>query len=95
MQITLKTYSDLRKTIGKPEIDIDIDENSSLKDLISWLTKRYSEKFQREGGNNLGEELNRNLNIYLKGRLIYPSKYSATKLQDKDEITIMRPVGGG
>lgn len=95
MQITLKTYSDLRKTIGKSEIDIDIDENSSLKDLISWLNRKYSEKFQREGGNNLGEELNHNLNIYLEGRLIYPSKYSTTKLQDKDEITIMRPIGGG
>lgn len=95
LQITLKTYSDLRKAIGRSEMVVDIDENSNLNDLISWLTKRYSDKFQRETGNKLEEKINRNLNIYIKGRLIYPSKYSTTKLQDEDEVTIMRPVGGG
>jgi molybdopterin converting factor small subunit len=95
LQITLKTYSDLRKAIGRSEIVLDIGERNTLKDLISQLNDKYSERFREETGRNLKNELNHNFNVYLKGRLIYPSKYSVTKIQNQDEIIIMRPIGGG
>lgn len=48
MQITLKTYSNLRSVIGKPELVIEIDEDSVFEDLIGVLTERYGEKFEKK-----------------------------------------------
>ena len=81
--------------MGKPELVMEIAGDSNFEDLIAVIIERYGEKFEKEVGSSLKESFNRNFNIYLRGRLIYPSKYSQTKLQDQDEVTIIQPVGGG
>lgn len=91
----MKTYSDLRKVVGKPKTLIDMDQYSTVEDLIAVLVEKFEEKFRCEVGSSLKEGFNQNFNVYLKGRLIYPSEYSQTKLEEQDEVTIMRPIGGG
>lgn len=95
MRITLKTYSVLRGVIGKPELVMEIDDGSTIEDLFSFLIERSGEEFERETGSDLKGSLGRNFNVYLGGRLVYPAEYPQTKLQDEDEVIIMRPIGGG
>jgi len=69
--------------------------HSTVGDLVEVFVERFEEKFRREVGSSLREGFSQNFNLYLRGRLIYPSKYSQTKLEEQDEVTIMRPIGGG
>jgi len=81
--------------IGKPDLVTEIDDASTLQDLISVLAKSFGEEFKRETGSDLKRSLGHDFNVYLKGKLIYPAEYAKTILQDEDEVVIMQPIGGG
>jgi len=95
LKVTLKAYSDLRRVIGKMLSIVEMSDNSTLEDLLALLSERYGREFERENRSTLKDSFRRDYNVYLKGRLVYPSDYPKTKLQDQDEVAIVRPVGGG
>ena len=95
MKVTLKAYSNLRRVIGQMHSVVEMIDNSTLEDLLTLLSERYGEEFERENKRTLKDSFRRDFNVYLKGKQVHPSDYSRTKLQDQDEVAIVPPVGGG
>jgi MoaD family protein len=95
LKVTLKAYTNLRRVIGKMHLVVEMGDDSTLEDLLTLLSEKYGEEFERENKRPLKDSFRRDFNVYLKGNLVHPSDYPRAKLRDQDEVAIVPPVGGG
>jgi molybdopterin synthase sulfur carrier subunit len=92
MQVKVKAFANFREAIGKREIEIELDSDSSVRDLLEELCKRYdlSDLLFEEGG-----ALQKYIKILVNGEDVVFLKGLETKLKSGDEIALFPPVAGG
>lgn len=81
MKIKVKFFASFREAVGKPEVDIDLEENTTISELLTLLKQRHPEL------GPLTEPLVISVN---KEYATYDSV-----LKNGDEVAILPPVSGG
>ena len=96
MKIKIEYLGHVRNLLNtKRQEEIEINENSTIQDLLNTLANKYGEPFQKaiyEPGTN---DLKANFIATVNGHLLNQLKGVNTKLKNDDNITIMPIVSGG
>lgn len=79
---------DLRKSVGEKEVTLEVQENSTIKDLLSIAAARYSFRV-------LDALLKPGTSIMLNGQNIEFLGGVKARLSDGDRVAIIPPVAGG
>ena len=88
MEIQLKLYGSSKILSEKDTLNIQLPDNSNIKELRDILTKMISEKYSK---NNL-KNLPKTAAFFSEKDEIIDDNY---KLQNKEYISIIPPIGGG
>ncbi|MFX1571488.1 MAG: MoaD/ThiS family protein [Promethearchaeota archaeon] len=94
IQIKIKFFSLLIDFLGISELDISLNDNSSVKDLFGKLSQDFGKKFE-----NIiltpQKTLNKFVILALNGKDIRSSDYFNIILQNGDEINFLPAIAGG
>jgi len=93
--VTVKVYSVLKEVFGSGSLLIEVEEEGTLGDILTELSHKHGEAFQRKTGRDLNQALRDRFNLFLNGKRIKLPEDLNFQLKDKDEIVILQPVGGG
>ena len=88
MEIELKLYGSSKILSDKDTLNVQLPNNSNIKNLREILTKIISEKFSKS---NLGN-LPRTAAFFSEKDEVINDSY---KLKNKEFISIIPPIGGG
>ncbi|MFH1327536.1 MAG: ubiquitin-like small modifier protein 1 [Candidatus Bathyarchaeota archaeon] len=93
MDYNVKFFAIFREITGEREKTFHSDVPVNVKDALKQLVDRYGEKFSGElfKGDNIAEHYM----VLVNGKNINFLNGLETKLENKDEIAILPPVGGG
>ncbi|PNR97986.1 MoaD family protein [Petrotoga olearia] len=89
----IKFFSLIKFDLNKDEVDYQLSGSKSVKEIIKLLDREFDNYFNRKllkGG-----ELKSGTIILLNGRNILHLQGLDTLVENKDEITIFPPSGGG
>lgn len=89
----IRLYSTIKFDLKKDKISYQLMESTTIKEIIGLLDREFSDYFSRKLLEN-GKLKNGSI-ILLKGRNIRHLQGLDTLVEDKDEITIFPPSGGG
>jgi molybdopterin converting factor small subunit len=85
----------LKEVFGSGSLSIEIQEKGTLADMLTELSHKHGEDFQRKTGRNFNQALKDRFNLFLNGKRIKLPEDLNLQLKDQDEIVILQPVGGG
>ena len=88
MEIKLKLYGSSKILSDKDTLNIQLPNNSNIRNLRDILAKIISKKYSK---NNL-ENLTRTAAFFSEKDEVINDSY---KLRDKESISIVPPIGGG
>ena len=95
ISVKVNSILDIKKILGRGELQVGIPEGSTLESLLAILIETYGDGLASylygEGGN----ELLPHIRVMVNGRDIGFLKGLATVLKDSDEILILPPISGG
>ena len=91
--VKVKLFANLRDAVGKAEIDVNVREGATLRDLLTVMMKRYGARFENAIKNTKTGELTPFL-IRVNNN-VYPSTELDVKLQGSEEVALLIPVSGG
>lgn len=94
MQITLRTFANLKDIIGSKEITVTLAPKATISDLFDFLHDKYGEPFDRQ----IKDQLTHKIVPFLI--LINDETYRSLTDMDKalkhgDVVTVMVPFDGG
>ena len=93
MLVSIKIF--YYEVFGKGSIKLNLGKNAIVKDALNELDKLYGAKFKEKTGMEFIGALRKPFHVFLNGKYIdIPSDLDHI-LKDNDELTILRPVGGG
>lgn len=95
--VTVKVQSmfDFVEIFGEPDVRVDVEENTSIKDLLGLLLNRYGEKLEEKMIDPKTGDVFEHLEILCNGRNIRFLQGNDTTLSEGDSVTIFVPIGGG
>jgi MoaD family protein len=92
MKVKVKYTAQLKKAVGKGEEQVELEENSRVKDLLNVLFQQRKEAFENMVFSSEGTFLDAVLLIVNGQQITYKS---SDFLTDGDEVLIMSPIAGG
>lgn len=93
--VTVALFASLREIVGKKEIEIEVRENTNVREILELLGKRYAQEVLKRVLDEEQKGLSRNYMILIDGRNIQLLDGLDTKLRGDERITILPPIGGG
>lgn len=89
MKVKLRLFDEeIRKIIGEKEVSLELQENSTIEDLLNFLVVKY--------GNKLLDVLQRpEVRILLNGQSIEFFEGNKIRLNDGDRVAIVSLTSGG
>ncbi|MFX1540742.1 MAG: MoaD/ThiS family protein [Promethearchaeota archaeon] len=94
MYVTIRYLSVIREITGTREEVVEIDDESTVENILQRLSKKYGKSFQRmiRSGRDI-----RGLQIvyFVDGKNIDTLKGFNTAVQNKSELVLIPPVAGG
>lgn len=93
MRVKVKAYATIREAIGA-SAEVKLNEAASVKDLLTELTRSYGKMFSETILGKDGRPLPY-VKLLVNGRDIDFLNGIETKLEDRDEVSLFPPVGGG
>jgi MoaD family protein len=88
-------YGLFRSKIGKTEDDIDIEEGSTVLDLLRKLSTMYGKSLEKLISEESGSTLDPSLVITVNGSILDRSRDLNRKIKKGDKISLMSIVSGG
>lgn len=79
----------------KRQEEIELDEDSTIQDLLNILSKKHGEPFKKNIYEPSSSDLKANFIATVNGHLLNQLKGVNTKLKNDDNVTIMPIVSGG
>ena len=96
MKVTVEYLGHIRNIIGsKRTEEIEIENNSSVADLLVVLSKKYGTPFKKAIYESGGSDVKSNFMATVNGYLLNQLKGVETKLKDGDRVILMPVVSGG
>jgi len=93
MRVKVRVLGDvlIRDRIGKNSVEIELKENSTLREVIESFMEMYPE---------IKNELQGDLDRYfyqfsINGELVHPEEIDRKKVRNGDEVVIFPAIGGG
>jgi molybdopterin synthase sulfur carrier subunit len=91
--LKIKFFSLIKFDLKKDEVDYQLSESKSVKEIMKLLDQEFDNYFSRKLLEN--GELKSGTIVLLNGRNIRHLQGLDTLVENKDEITIFPPSGGG
>lgn len=95
IRIKIHTILTLKKVLGQRETEIEIEDGSSVKDVISWMIKRWGEALSPHLFSPGTDQLLPHIRLLVNGQDVHFLNGTDTKLRDGDELTILPMLTGG
>jgi MoaD family protein len=96
LKIKVEYLGHIKNLIGdKREEEVDLQENSTVLDLLVKLSEKYGASFQKAVYEKGGKDLKSNFMATVNGFLLNQLKGVETKLKKGDHVTLMPVVSGG
>ena len=96
MKVTVEYLGHIRNIIGsKRAEEIEIENNSSVADLLVVLSEKYGAPFKKAVYESSGTDIKANFMATVNGYLLNQLKGVETKLKDGDRVILMPVVSGG
>jgi molybdopterin converting factor small subunit len=93
MLVKVKIY--YFEVFGSGSITLELKNNATVTDVINELEYRFGQLFTEKTGKKLKEAFESYFNLFFNGvRIDLPADIDH-KLNNNDELIIVRPVGGG
>lgn len=93
MKIEIRTFGLLKNIIQ--DTHFEVEENSSLKDLLLKMAKKYGKSFALQVYDPAVEKINDVIGITLNGQFITDNSLLITELKEGDRITFFILLAGG
>lgn len=94
-EIIVKLFAHLRQAAGTNKVKLEIDEQTTIKDILNKSIKRFGKDFESRLKDSRTGELVPFL-IMIGNKEISSIRGDLnTKVMDGDEISFLEPVGGG
>ena len=95
IQVKVHTILNLKKILGRGDIDLTMKKGSTVKDVLMTMVETYGEPLAAQLFDSKGS-LFPYIRLMVNGRDIpFLEKKMETALQAGDEILILPPVAGG
>ena len=94
MKVEVKFFTSLREITGKKTEEIQIQEKTTVKDILTILSEKYGKNF-REYIYSKNGKVQGFLSFLVNGKNINAVEGFETKLRKGDTVAILPPVGGG
>jgi MoaD family protein len=88
VQIIVKLFSVIRIQIGSAELDLEMPEGSTIKDLLDYLEEKYEQQLDKIFRSKDGSYM---FNTTINGK----NSDVTAKLNDGDIVALLTPVCGG
>jgi len=96
LQVKVEYLGHVRGYVGNKRVEeIEVEENSSIVDLLLVLGKKYGDLFKRSVYEPKGADVKSNYIITVNGYLLNQLRGIMTKLNAGDKIVILPIVSGG
>jgi molybdopterin synthase sulfur carrier subunit len=92
--VKISFLSLLKDRIGVKELNLDLEDNATINDVFSKLFEKFGEDIKTVLVKKTGE-LNDQVVIMLNEKNIRSLDDLNTKIQNKDEITLLPAIAGG
>lgn len=93
-KVKVQSFAEIKDALGKDEIEVEVPDGSSIRDLFDRLAEIYGSPFEKQIWNTLTGEMEPFL-VMLNGKTYSSLHEFDTKVKDGDEIAILLPVIGG
>ena len=95
IQVKVHTILNLKKILGRGDIDLTMKKGSTVKDVLITMVETYGEPLNAQLFDS-GGDLFPYIRLMVNGRdIAFLENKMETALQEGDEILILPPVGGG
>lgn len=96
LKVKVEYLGHIKNIIGsKRQEEIEIEDHSSIADLLMLLSKKYGEPFKKAVYESGGLDVKSNFMATVNGYLLNQLKGVETKLKNGDRVTLMPVVSGG
>jgi MoaD family protein len=95
IKVKVLSILQIKKIIGKGEVEVSIPQGSTVESLLSWMVKTWGERLSSYLAHTEGAGLLPHIRIMVNGQDIGFLKGMETELQEGDEILILPLVAGG
>ena len=92
MKITLKTIGDLRETLGREPQEVNLPENSNVKDLLCWIEDHYGARLPAYLWDTQEHHFRGPVVIIINKKVVLDVN---TPLADGLEVSVMKALVGG
>jgi MoaD family protein len=94
-EIIVKLFAHLRQAAGMNEVKLEIDEQTTIKDILNKSIERFGKDFESRLKDSRTGELVPFLIMIGNKEISSVRGDLNTKVMDGDEISFLEPVGGG
>ena len=94
MKVEVKFFTSLREITGKKTEDIQLQENTTITELVQQLSSTHGKEFDQYIYNKQNK-VQEFLSFLVNGQNINNLNGFETALKDGDVVAILPPVGGG
>jgi molybdopterin synthase sulfur carrier subunit len=95
--ITVKIYTilTLKQILGQREFEVSVQEGSTVRNLLSWMTERWGDKLSPHLFQPESDRVLSHIRLLVNGRDIQFLNGVDTVLHDGDEFSILPILTGG
>jgi len=94
-KVTVKHFATIREIVGKKEETLEVEEGTTLADLLHVLSKMYGQQFADYVYDKKTGAPKEYLQFLINGRSTKSLDGFKTKIIDGCQFAIIPPVGGG
>lgn len=96
MRVKVEYLGHIKNMLGsRREEEIDIEDNSSMSDLLTVLSEKHGESFKKAIYEAGGKDIKSNFIATVNGYLLNQLNGVKTKLKNGDHVILMPIVSGG
>ncbi len=95
IRVKIHTILTLKKIVGHRELEVSIQEGSTVKDLLSWMRQRWGEALSGELFYPESDRLLPHIRLLVNGQDIQFLNGTETILRDGDEFSLLPMLTGG
>jgi MoaD family protein len=95
MRVKVLYFGLVRSKVGKKEEEYDVEDGSSLSDLLSELAKAYGKKLRSLFSLEKESQLDPTFIVTVNGHIADPAHGAEVKLEEGDTIALMTLISGG
>ena len=94
-KVKVKLFAHLRRAAGVNEIELEIGDGTTVKDVIDKTIGRFGPEFEKQLKDARTGELAPFLIMVGRKEISSVRGDLSTKVMDGDEVSLLEPVGGG